>query len=147
MLFLIPLLTRVGLTRIVTTAPELIDRDWPSTLLLRLARRLGIPHDDPAVVCIAHRATPLAHADRPLTAEVLRATRIRLRNEAGLTLRSLVRRDGAIVASRTTIDVLLTHADVDSGIHRAGLGTDASEAPWLGRAVLFHYHDAVDINA
>jgi hypothetical protein len=145
-LLLVPLLTRVGLTNIVAGTPDLLDRDWPAALLLRLARRLAIPHDDPAVVCVAARPSNIAHVDRALTAEVLRALRIRLRNEARLTLRALVRRDGTVVASPTTIDVLLHHSAADA-VGTASLDADPPEAPWLGRSVVFHRRGALDVNA
>jgi hypothetical protein len=145
-LFLIPLLTRVGVTGIVANDPGLLDRDWPGALLLRLARRLGIAPDDPAVMCVAGRPRHIAPADRALSAEVVRAVRIRLRNEVGVPLRALVQRDGAVVASPTTIDVLLQHASTDA-VHPGDLEADPPEAPWLGRSVIFHRRDAVDVNA
>jgi hypothetical protein len=146
-LFLVPLLTKTGVHDIVARDPTLIDRDWPEALLLRLARRLGIPHEDCAVAWITTRPVTLAHADRALTAEVFRAARIRLRMEAELTMRQLVHRPGALSASRTTIDVLVHHSELDANVERAGLNTDPGLVPWLGRALQFHYFDAVDLNA
>ena len=145
-LFLIPLLTRTGLTRIVADNPSLIERDWTTALLLRLARRLGVPREDPAVVWTA-RPVSIAHADRSLTAEVFRAARIRLRMEAGISLRELARRSGAIVVTHSSIDVFLDRSELDANVRRAGLDADPDFVPWLGRAVTFHYLESVDLSA
>jgi hypothetical protein len=145
-LFLIPLLTRTGLTAIVAGNPGLIERDWPAALLVRIARRLGIPNDDPAIAWAFGRPTTIAHADRSLTAEVLRAARIRLRMQVGMPMRQVVGRSGAIVATRTHIEVFLDRGDVDSNIRQAGLDADAAFAPWLGRDVQFHYLGGVDVS-
>lgn len=144
---LIPLLTQVGLQQILTHDPSLLDRDWPTALLLRLARRLGIPFDDPAVAWLATPPASIAHDDRALTAEVLRAARIRLRMNGRIPLRHLVRRPGAIVAGSDQIDVLLQPADVDAAVRRAGLDARPALVPWIGRAVYFRYLDAVDLSA
>jgi hypothetical protein len=146
-LFLVPLLTRTGLTNIVRNDPTLIARDWTTALLLRVARRLGVPWDDPAVAWITRQPKPIAHDDRALTAEVLRAARIRVRVEAQVTMRRLVHRTGAVAAARETIDVVLHRSDVDADVRRSGLDAGGELVPWLGRAVHFHYVDALDINA
>jgi hypothetical protein len=145
--FLVPLLTRSGVTRIVTANPGLLERDWTTALLLRFARRLGVPRDDPAIACLASHPVAIFHTDRVLTAEIMRAARDRLRTEAGLTLRQLVCRSGAVVATHRDVDVLLHRADVDAGVRRAGLDVDPGWTPWLGRVVLFHYLDAVGVSA
>ena len=146
-LFLVPLLTRAGVTRIVTDDPGLIKRDWAAALLLRFARRLGVPRTDPAIAWIAAYPFVLSPAERSLTAEVMRAARVRLRMEASLTMRQLVHRSGAVVATHSDVDVLLHHADVDASVRRAGLDADPGWTPWLGRVVQFHYLDAVDVSA
>jgi hypothetical protein len=148
-LFLIPLLTRTGVTNIVADDPGLIERDWTTALVLRLARRLGISSDDPAVMWAVTRPVTIARIDRSLTAEVFRAARIRLRMETGLTMREVVDRPGTIVATRTSIDVFLYPADVDSNLHRAGLGTESDFVPWLARALQFHYLNTnpIDVTA
>ena len=145
--FLIPLLTRVGLSRIVANDRTLIDREWPAALLLRIARRLGVPLDDPTIAWSTARPLTIAHDDRSLTAEVIRASRIRARMEVGLTMRQLVHRTGAIVASSNRIDVFMQDSDVDPRVHRAALDADPGWVPWLGRTIQFHYLEAVDLNA
>ncbi|MEP7348291.1 MAG: hypothetical protein ABI877_23700, partial [Gemmatimonadaceae bacterium] len=120
-LFLVPLLTHIGITRIVADNPGLIEGDWAAALLLRFARRLGVPRGDPAVAWITAHPVVISHADRSLTADVMRAARIHLRTEAGLTMRQLVYRSGAVVATQSAVDVLLHHADVDAAVRRAGL--------------------------
>jgi hypothetical protein len=145
--FLIPLLTRVGVPQILANDPKLIDRDWPTALLLRLARRLGVSLDDPAIAWLTARPSSIAHVDRPLTAEVIRAARIRLRMEATTTMRPLVHRPGFIVAGANQLDIILQRAAPDSAIERARLDADPAWVPWLGRIVHFHYLDAVDLSA
>jgi hypothetical protein len=146
-LFVISLLTRTGVADIVAKNPTLIERDWPTALLLRLARRLGIPRDDSAIAWAASQPVTIAHTDRSLSAEVLRAARIRLRMEGNLTLRQLVHRPGAIVASRANIDVLLHREELDARVHAAGLDHAPDAKAWLGRSIHFHYVDAIDLNA
>jgi hypothetical protein len=144
---LVPLLTHVGLPRILASDPTLIDRDWPTALLLRLSRRLGVAFDDPVIAWIPARPASIAHTDRVLTAEVIRAARIRLRMNAGITMRQLVRRPGAVVAGSEQVDVLLQSAAIDSGLVRARLDAEPAWVPWLERALHFHYLDAVDLSA
>ncbi len=146
-LFLVPLLTHTGITRIVADDPGLIERDWTAALLLRFARRLGVPRGDPAIAWIVAYPVVISQADRSLTADVMREARVRLRMEAGLTMRQLVHRYGAVVATPSEVDVLLHHADVDAGVRRAGLDRDPGWTPWLGRVVQFHYLDAIDVSA
>jgi hypothetical protein len=144
---LIPLLTQVGLQQILAHDPTLLDRDWPTALLLRLARRLGIPFDDPAIAWLTTTPASIARDDRALTAEVLRAARIRLRMNGGISLRQLVQRPGAIVAGAEHVDALLQPADLDAVVRRAGLDAHPALVPWLGRTVYFRYLDAVDLSA
>jgi hypothetical protein len=146
--FLVPLLTHTGVPNIIANNASLLERGWPIALLLRLARRLGIPRDDPAILWIATaaRPTPIEDTDRALTAEVMRAARIRLRFEARITMRRLVHRAGAVVAAPSHVDVLLHHEDVDEPVRQAGLDAGGFVA-WLGRAIEFHYSETVDVNA
>jgi hypothetical protein len=47
LLFLIPVLTRLGMGEWLADHPELIELDLPSRLLREVARRVGVPEDDP----------------------------------------------------------------------------------------------------
>ena len=82
-----------------------------------------------------------------MTAEVIRAARIRLRYDAGLTMRQLVRRPGAVVAGPTAVDVLLPAHPHDAAVRAAGLEADAVATAWAGPAVHFHHVDGIDVQA
>jgi hypothetical protein len=144
---LIPLFTRAGASQLATDDPSLLDRDWPAALLLRVARRLAIPADDPAISWLAAAPPLLAPADRAHTATLIRRARIRLSIDTGLTMRQLVRRPGAIVAARAQLDVLLEPSDADALLQRAALDADPGLVPWLGRVVLFRYSERLDVSA
>lgn len=145
--FLLPLLSQTGVGEIVARDHSLIDRDWPTALLLRLARRLGVPREDPSLAWLTGHPAAVAHADRALTAEVMRAARIRIRMRAGRTMRQLVHRAGSIVATESQVDVFLHRLPIDADIQRAELLDDPALVPWLARVVHFHFVDTVDINA
>lgn len=147
LLFLIPLLTRTGVANIVANDPGLTERRWADALLLRLARRLGVPFDDPAVAWITTHPVTIAHADRALTAEVFRAARIRLRMEAGCTMRRLVQHSGAIVARPAEIDVLLQPFDDDGASRRLAFDRDPTWVPWLARTLSFQHLAGLDVDA
>ena len=70
-----------------------------------------------AVAWLATPPASIAHDDRALTAEVLRAARIRLRMNGRIPLRHLVRRPGAIVAGSDQIDVLLQPSGARDELH------------------------------
>jgi hypothetical protein len=147
LLFLIPLLSRTALVQAVTVRPELIERDWPVALLVRLARRVGVPLDNPAIAWATSRPVLIAAADRALSAACIRAARERAIRDTGRSIRALVHRPGAIVATRTHVDVLMRHSQVDMTVRRAGLDLDPGWVPWLGRVVQFHYLDSLDVSA
>jgi hypothetical protein len=62
-------------------------------------------------------------------------------------LLALARRPGAIVVTRTHVDVLFRYNQVDLAVRRAGLDIDPGWVPWLGRVVQFHYMDALPDDA
>jgi hypothetical protein len=146
LLFLVPLLTRVGVASLVQDHPDLIERDWPHALLVRLADRLGVSRDDPAIGWIAARTPTIESEDRSITSSAIRDARMRARLDAGRTMRAMIRRPGAIVVTRTHIDVLLRHSQVDVAIRRAGLDLDPGWVPWLGRVVQFHYMASLHVD-
>jgi hypothetical protein len=61
------------------------------------------------------------------------------RRGARMGMRTLVRRPGRVLATRTHVDVVFDHADADVRVRRAGLDLDPGWVPWLGRVVQFHY--------
>jgi hypothetical protein len=50
-----------------------------------------------------------------------------------------VRRPGAIVCTRTHVDVVLDVQHADVRLRRPGLDLDPGWLPWLGRVVTYHY--------
>jgi hypothetical protein len=146
-LFVVALLHQLGIANLLAAHPDLIETGWPEDLLLRLARRLDISRDDPIIAWLAPPPAPLPQAARALTAIWLRRIRGHLRHQVGKTLATIVHRRGAIVATRTHVDLLMRHSQVDMAIRRAGLDLDPGWLPWLGRVVQFHYLDALPIDA
>jgi hypothetical protein len=69
----------------------------------------------------------------------LTAMRRHCRALTGIGLRTLVRRPGAVLATRTHWDILLPPDQVDLRVRRAGLDINPGWVPWLGRIVQFHY--------
>jgi hypothetical protein len=55
---LLPALERLGLAELLTTCPGLIELDLPARLLAEVARRVGVPDDDPAVRLLALPTEP-----------------------------------------------------------------------------------------
>lgn len=145
-LFVVALLHQRGIANLLANRPDLIESGWPEDLLLRLARRLGIPDDDPSIAWLAAPPPTLSPSARALTATWLRAIRGHARHHVRKTLATVVHRRGAIVATRTHVDVLMRHSQVDMAIRRAGLDIDPGWLPWLGRVVQFHYLDALPLD-
>ena len=139
-LFLVPLLSRIGIALLLEQRPTLAEGDWPERLLRRIGGRLGVPMHD-AILDWLTRDAPIRPDERLVTATTIRAMRDRARRDAGRPLARLIRRDGIIVVTRTHVDVLMHHSQVDVAIRRAGLDIDPGWVPWLGRVVQFHYVD------
>jgi hypothetical protein len=143
LVFLVPLLTRLGIEELLAERTDLAELDWSDGLLLRLAYRLGVPTDDAALTWLRADGLPVAPANRAVTATWMRATRARARRDTGRTLAAIVRRTGVIAATHTHIDVFLRHTEVDVAVRRAGLDIDPGWVPWLGKVIQFHYGDAI----
>lgn len=147
-LFFVALLHRLGIATLLAQRTDLTERAWVESLLLRLARHLAIPRDDPAIAWIETPDDETEPDDRTLTATWLRAIRGHVRRDTHNSLIAIARRPGAIVVTRTHIDVLLHYTQVDITVRRAGLDFDPGWMPWLGRVVQFHYLDALpDVTA
>jgi len=143
LLVLVPLLSRIGIAELLAERTDLAERDWPDGLLLRLAYRLGVPPDDPVVAWLQPGGLAVAPANRAVTAAWIRATRARSRRDTGRSLATITRRSGAIAVTKTHIDVLFRHTEIDVAVRRAGLDIDPGWVPWLGKVVQFHYVDAL----
>jgi len=66
-----------------------------------------------------------------------------LRRRAGIGLRDLVCRSGAVAVTPTHLDLWMPLAQVELRIRRQGLDLDPGWLPWVGRIVQFHYVERV----
>jgi hypothetical protein len=69
----------------------------------------------------------------------MQALRRWCRRYAYLGLHNLVYRPGSIAVTRTHIDVIFNHDQVDLRIRKAGLDLNPGWVPWLGKVVHYHY--------
>jgi hypothetical protein len=144
LLFLVPILERLGIATLFEEHPSLLELDMPDRLLAFIAERLGAPATDPARVIFAPPTTlPLAPHEEKDLGLLLRGlrtvARLWCRRHARLGLHDLIRRPAHITATRTHIDILFDIQQVDLRVRSAGLDVDPGWVPWLGRVVRFHY--------
>lgn len=164
LLFLIPVLARLGIAELLEREPDLCELELVARLLLDVAGRVRVAPEDPLLVALAPRvrqpprvsrsfALPARFHDATapgprmpagmgldgLSAAFIAGARRIARRSLHLGLREIVVRPGRLVASSTHIDVLFDHEQTDLGIRRAGLDVDPGWVPWLGRVVRFHY--------
>ncbi|WP_300317841.1 hypothetical protein [Accumulibacter sp.] len=136
LLFLVPLLTRLGV--VAWLAEDAARIDLPRRLFATLLQRLPITDADPAWwLC----GGPPAR-DRPAVGDALHwlgRCRRHLRLQVGIGLHSLVCRPARITLTATHVDVRQAIDDVDLRVRRAGLDLDPGWVPWLGRVLRFHY--------
>lgn len=118
-----------------------LPQDFVAQLMERLARRVGLPAEDP------HRAlwpTPCAAlscahaADRERWYWQLRRA---LRREAGIGLWSLVHRQAWLSVTDTHADLLLPLDTVDLRIRRAALDANPGWVPWFGRVLSLQFFE------
>ncbi len=60
-----------------------------------------------------------------------------------MPLDSLINRPAQIMATRTHLDIIFTHEQVDIAVRRAGLDFDPGWIPWLGKVVKFYYENGL----
>lgn len=143
LLFLVPLLERLGFARwLGRLAPE-ARADFPFQLLLRIGQRFNWPHTDPLRVWLTDHLASAARSDRhptdPHGLAWLSALRRQCRRRTGLHLRPLICRPGSLSVTRAHCDLSLPADQVDLRIRRAGLDLDPGWVPWLSAVVQFHY--------
>ena len=161
LLFLVPVLERLGFAEFLEMHPSLLESNFPALLLRFIGARTGMkPHDpmwlalgeaepfqfeelrgmpEPARLLLASPA-PRARIDRPQIAW-LTALRRWCRRHARVGLISLVRRPGRVATSLTHLDIFFDLAEADLRLRRMALDVDPGWVPWLGRIVRFHYLD------
>jgi hypothetical protein len=140
--FLVPLLSQLHIEVLLQHHPHLLELDWPRRLLLRTADQLGIPTEDPVLLALSSPA-PLAAPEQAIVKSLCRIWSKTLqcwsRRDSHLSLARLVRRPGALVYSRTHIDLYFDHRQADIRVRRLGLDLDPGWVPWLGHVLQFHY--------
>jgi hypothetical protein len=168
LLFLLPVLQRLGLAPWLAEAP---DTRFAQRVLHHGLRRLRAPADDPAWAVATFEPAdgparpgpaPACWSD-PLLAAVpslplalaacgsadaqaavwLSAARRWLRRAGRMGLASLVRRPGFIGLTPTHADLHFHLQDTDLRVRRLGLDIDPGWLPWFGRVVTFHFHRAL----
>ena len=159
LLFLVPVLERLGFTEFLEAHPALLESNFPARLLLFIGARTGMkPHDpmwlalddaepfesdelrglpEPALALLAS-PIPRARIDTPQMAW-LAILRRWFRRRARIGLASLVCRPGRVAASLTHLEICFELAEADLRLRRMALDVDPGWVPWLGRVVQFHY--------
>ncbi len=160
LLFLLPILQRLGLEEALVAQPALIEAGFPARLLRFIGERAGLPNDDPLALAFdgfdpvapwpvtwempapaqAELASPKPRGrlNSPLLAWHT-AVRRWSRRHARMGLIALICRPGAVALSHTQIEISFPLADVDIRLRRLALDVDPGWVPWLGKVVRFHY--------
>ena len=159
LLFLVPVLERLGFAEFLEMHPLLLESRFPARLLLLIGARIGMkPHDamslalgdtepfefeelrglpEPARALLAS-PPPRVRIDTPQIAW-LTTLRRWCRRHARIGLASLVCRPGRVASSFTHLDICFDLAAADLRVRRAALDVDPGWVPWLGRVVRFQY--------
>jgi hypothetical protein len=138
--FLVPVLERIGMAKLLEENPSLLELDAAERLLALIAERVGAPETDPSRVILG--TLPVLkneQAIEPVLRDLLTKVRRWCRRQARIGLYTLVRRPARISATRTHVDVVLDIQQADLRVRRAGLDVNPGWVPWLGRVVRFHY--------
>lgn len=135
LLFLLPVLERVGLPAWLQTHPD-AGGALPAQIIGELLHRLRVTDEDPAWSL----GRPAAGEDeRRQAAHWLAACRRHLRVTIGIGPASLCLCPAQLVITPTHADVWLAFDQLDLRIRRSGLDIDPGWLPWFGRVVHFHY--------
>jgi hypothetical protein len=165
--FVCAVLERLGIAAFLADHPALADAGLGARVLTRIADQLGAPVDDPVRAPLIDRGAalaPVAFAIPPAWREVFpglaealaeaaidgdeleRAARAWtaavgrwLARYTEVAIDDVVRRPGALVCTRTHVDVVLDVQHADVRLRRPGLDLDPGWLPWLGRVVTYHY--------
>lgn len=141
LLFLLPLLHRLGFERRLAREPALLDAAFPARLLLHVGHRVGLTARDPLAHALLALCPEEPTTNLPFTPWYA-ALRHACRRTTGIHLRSLIHRPAQLRTSPTHLDFTFdpTHADVR--LRRAGLDLDPGWVPWLGLVIRYHYSNA-----
>lgn len=145
LLFLIPVLQRLGLPEFLAERAARLEAGFGAALLLAFGVRVGLCATDPLARALASvdEQDPKSWGfsgdgfDPWIT-----ATRRWCRRQARIGLHSLIVRPGRLAATSTHLDLAFALRESDVRVRRAGLDLDPGWVPWLGRVVRFHYEDS-----
>jgi hypothetical protein len=141
-LFLIPLLSQLGIDAWLANHPLLLEWDWPRHLLLRIAAQLGIPPEDPVLAALAAEGLepgPQVVVLNSISRHWSKMLRRWSQAPGRLSLAALVHRPGSLVWQRTHLDLYLDHRQAEIRVRRLGLDLDPGWVSWLALVVQFHY--------
>jgi len=141
-LFLIPLLSQLGIEAWLNHHPQLLEWDWPRHLLMRIAAQLGIPPEDPVLAALAADGLepgPQAVELNSISRHWSKILRRWSQAPGRLSLAALVRRPGSVVWQRTHLDLYFDHRQAEIRVRRLGLDLDPGWVSWLALVVQFHY--------
>jgi hypothetical protein len=141
-LFLIPLLSQLGIEAWLANHPLLLEWDWPRHLLLRIAAQLGIPPEDPVLAALAAEGLepgPQVVVLNSISRHWSKMLRRWSQAPGRLSLAALVHRPGSLVWQRTHLDLYFDHRQAEIRVRRLGLDLDPGWVSWLTLVVQFHY--------
>ena len=141
-LFLIPLLSQLGIGAWLANHPQLLEWDWPQHLLLRIAAQLGIPPEDPVLAALAADGLepgPQVVLLNSISRHWSKILRRWSQAPGRLSLAALVHRPGSLVSQRTHLDLYFDHRQAEIRVRRLGLDLDPGWVSWLALVVQFHY--------
>lgn len=109
-------------------------------LFTHLAGAAGAEPDDPILTAPVELRPPPAdlHARLAPWLEALDGWLLRF-SRGELDRSAIIRRPGAVITTRTHLDVLFDLDQADLAIRRLGLDLNPGYVPWLGRVFTFHY--------
>jgi hypothetical protein len=137
LLFVVPVLARLGFGDAMASSPDLLRTEFPNRLLAFIGQRLGVRPEDPLTTAFPWLSDQDALDPRLLQWQA--SVRRWCRRHARFGLEALVRRRGRVHISRTHLDVCFDLSQVDVRVRRLALDVDPGWVPWLGRVVRFHY--------
>jgi len=141
-LFLIPLLSQLGIEAWLANHPQLLEWDWPRHLLLRIAAQLGIPPEDPVLAALAAESLepgPQVVVLNSISRHWSKILRRWSQVPGRFSLAALVHRPGSLVWQRTHLDLYFDHRQAEIRVRRLGLDLDPGWVSWLALVMQFHY--------
>ncbi|HEX2828589.1 MAG TPA: hypothetical protein VHP37_19705 [Burkholderiales bacterium] len=142
LLFLVPVLDRLGFGAWLDQSPAYRGLGIERRLFARVCERLAIPPGDPAWLLAryddAQSGLPPGLVDA-IAKSWLTACRRCLRRGARIGIATLVARPARLTLTPTHADVAFALGHASMAVRRAGLDLDPGWVPWLGRVVAFHY--------